>query len=70
MPPALSVIGPKESIATMMPAIDSIAIGGDGDAVEAAEAIAARSRSPITSTGSAVAIMPIARPAMMLVACR
>src|SRR5512141_982433 len=68
MPPALSVMGPYASSATMIPAIDSI----DVAAIAMPYRPASRNENQIAahtaSTGQAVAFIDTPMPAMMLVA--
>ncbi len=69
MPPALSVTGPNESIATMMPAIESCAMTAIAMPYVPASAYETRIPKMITIAGSAVACIEIPRPAIMFVAC-
>ena len=71
MPPALSVIGPYASSATIMPVIDSMAVAAMAMPYRPAELC--RADEPqiarhTASTGSAVDFIDTPRPAMMLVA--
>jgi hypothetical protein len=63
------VIGPYESIATMMPAILNIAIAASATPNTPHKPKETRMPTMIVITGQAVASIEIARPAMMLVAC-
>ena len=73
IPPALSVIGPNASIATIIPAIDSIETAATATPykppLSAPPQIQKLPRmdTAITTTGQAVACIPTARPAMTLV---
>ena len=69
IPPALSVIGPYESIATTMPVMLSNAMAAMPMPYRPPSAADARMPIAMMSTGIAVPSMPIASPAMMLVAC-
>ena len=69
MPPALSVIGPKASIATTMPVIESIDIAATAMPKRPPSQLAARMAATMTTIGHAVDFMETARPAMMLVPC-
>ena len=68
MPPALSVIGPNESIATTMPAIESIDMTAIATPYKPAKPFATKMPTTMTMPGSAVACIDTARPAMMFVA--
>jgi len=68
MPPALSVIGPKASSATIRPVSDSCAMTATPMPNRPATWFATRMPAAMTTTGTAVACMPIARPSMMFVA--
>ncbi len=74
MPPALSVIGPKASIATTIPAIESIDTAATATPYKPPESAPPHTQklpriaAAITTTGAAVDCMPTASPAMMLVA--
>ena len=68
MPPALSVTGPNASSATIRPVIESCAITATPIPKRPAKWFATRMPAAITTTGTAVACMPTARPSMMFVA--
>src|SRR5690606_22328528 len=68
MPPALSVIGPYASRATMMPAIDSMLVAATAMPYRPAAAYEAMIAAQTKSTGQAVDFIETAMPAMMLVA--
>ena len=68
MPPALSVIGPKASSATIRPVSDSWAITATPMPNTPASSYETKMPATITSAGSAVACRPCARPWMMFVA--
>src|SRR5438067_2496671 len=67
MSPALSVIGPYASSATMMPAIDSIAVAAMAMPYRPPNWNATRIAAHTTSTGYAVDFIDTPSPAMMLV---
>ena len=69
MPPALSVTGPYASSATIRPVIESCAMTATPMPKRPAKWLATRMPVASTTTGSAVACMPTARPSMMFVAC-
>src|SRR5690625_5287413 len=68
MPPALSVIGPYVSIATIMPVIDSIATAATAMPYSPDSMNAAKIANARMMVGTKVEFMPTARPLMMLVA--
>src|SRR5437016_2604718 len=68
MPPALSVIGPYASRATMMPAIDSIDVAAIAMPYSPASQNETRIAAHTASTGHDVARIDTPMPAMMLVA--
>ncbi len=68
MPPALSVIGPYASSATIMPVIDSIAVAAIAMPKSPASVNDAQIATQTASTGNAVDFIDTPRPAMMLVA--
>src|SRR5690606_30286982 len=67
MPPALSVIGPKASSATIMPAIDSIAVAAIAIPYRPPRVKQAQIARHTAITGIAVDFIDTPRPAMMLV---
>src|SRR5215467_5680707 len=69
MPPALSVIGPYASSATMMPVIDSIDVAATAMPYRPANLYAARIAMQMATSGQPHAFIDTAMPAMMLVAC-
>src|SRR5256885_13526838 len=69
MPPALSVIGPYASRATMMPVIDSIEVAATAIPYNPANLYDARIAAQMAISGHAQAFIETAMPAMMLVAC-
>src|ERR1044072_8831445 len=68
MPPALSVMGPYVSMATIMPVTDSMATAAMAMPYRPARLYAANMATAMTRTGRATDCMPTARPEMMLVA--
>jgi hypothetical protein len=68
IPPALSVIGPNASSATIRPVSDSCAMTATPMPYTPASSLAPRMPPAITIAGAAVAWNPCARPWMMLVA--
>ena len=68
MPPALSVIGPYASSATIMPVMDSMAVAAMAMPYKPASMYAAQMATHTASTGRAVDFIDTPRPAMMLVA--
>src|SRR5438477_8496987 len=69
MPPALSVIGPYASSATMMPAIDSIETAAIAMPYKPASQNDTQIAMHTAITGHAVDFIDTPMPAMMLVAC-
>ncbi|MET3931588.1 hypothetical protein ABIE51_003475 [Lysobacter sp. OAE881] len=67
MPPALSVIGPYASSATIMPAIDSIAVAAIAMPYRPPRWNASQIATHTATTGSAVDFIDTPSPAMMLV---
>ena len=67
MPPALSVIGPYASSATIMPAIDNIAVAAIAMPYRSPSLYAAPMATHTASTGHAVERIDTARPAITLV---
>src|SRR5438105_4225436 len=68
MPPALSVIGPYASSATMIPAIDSIDVAAIAMPYKPAQTYDARIATQTEITGHAVDFIEMPMPAMMFVA--
>ena len=68
MPPALSVIGPYASSATMMPAIDSIDVAAMAIPYKPASQNDTKIATHTEITGHAVAFIEMPIPAMMFVA--
>ena len=68
MPPALSVIGPKASSATIRPVSESWAMTATPMPYTPASSYEKKMPATITSAGIAVAWRPLARPWMMFVA--
>ncbi len=68
IPPALSVIGPYASSATMMPVIDNIEVAAIAMPYRPARWNEAKMAAQIASRGQAHAFIETASPAMMLVA--
>ena len=68
MPPALSVIGPNASSATIMPVIDSMPSRRSRCRRGRASSYAPQIAAQTASTGSAVDFIDTPRPAMMFVA--
>src|SRR3989344_1825491 len=67
MPPALSVIGPKESIATIIPATESMATAASATPYNPASQKLARIAAPIISTGTKVDSIPTESPMIIFV---
>ncbi len=68
MPPALSVMGPNESIATMIPAIESIDVTAIATPYRPTSEYETRIPITMTSAGNAVDCIETARPLIMFVA--
>ena len=68
MPPALSVMGPKASRATMIPVMDNMEVAAMAMPYNSASWYAPQMLAHTASTGRAVAFMETPMPAMMLVA--